>query len=321
MPVCLRCRRDAGLLGRLSFNKQTGRCGKCEQDVQQFVVGFRQAFLNAFGGGLMTDAQWAGLAQYAAANYVNLSEALAFIRGDGLHVLERTLTYFYADGEIDDGEEKYVLDLIRRLEIPDGLARPYLQRLAYLRQLTSIRRGRLPSIHPSIHLESGELCHLETDAVYHKVNPKSVSRVPGRLIATSKKLHFLSASGGSDIILKRIMRVERQAGGIYLELSTKKGNGFYGVEDPMLAEAVIDTLVRMDKRQLLAPQADAASRYIPQDVRQAVWQRDQGKCVQCGAATYLEFDHIIPFSQGGASTVNNVQLLCRKCNLAKGSRI
>ena len=89
----------------------------------------------------------------------------------------------------------------------------------------------------------------------------------------------------------------------------------------MLAEAVIDTLVRMDKRQLLAPQADAASRHIPQDVRQAVWQRDQGKCAQCGSATYLEFDHIIPFSQGGASTVNNVQLLCRRCNLAKASRI
>jgi 5-methylcytosine-specific restriction endonuclease McrA len=117
------------------------------------------------------------------------------------------------------------------------------------------------------------------------------------------------------------MRVDRQASGVYLELSTKKGNGFYSVNDPMMAEAVIDTLVRMDKRQLLAPQPDAASRHIPHDVRQAVWQRDQGLCVQCRAATYLEFDHIIPFSKGGASTENNVQLLCRRCNLAKGSRL
>jgi uncharacterized protein (UPF0248 family) len=158
-------------------------------------------------------------------------------------------------------------------------------------------------------------------ATYNKVNAKSISRVPGRLIATNKKLQFLSASGGADIPLKRIARVDRKPNGVYLELSTKKGNGFYNVDDPMMAEAIIDTLARMDKRQLLSPQSDAASRHIPHGVRQMVWQRDQGKCVQCSAIEYLEFDHIIPFSKGGASTVNNVQLLCRRCNLAKGSRL
>jgi 5-methylcytosine-specific restriction endonuclease McrA len=159
------------------------------------------------------------------------------------------------------------------------------------------------------------------NATYNKVNAKSVSHVPGRLLVTNKKLHFLSASGGADIPLKRILRVERKSNGVYLELSIKKGNGFYIVDDPMIAEAVIDTLVRMDKRQLLAPQSDAASRHIPHDVRQAVWQRDQGKCVQCSAIEYLEIDHIIPFGKGGASTVNNVELLCRKCNLVKEIRL
>lgn len=63
------------------------------------------------------------------------------------------------------------------------------------------------------------------------------------------------------------------------------------------------------------------SRYIPRDVMSAVWQRDDGKCVECGSREDLEFDHIIPFSKGGASTVDNVQILCKKCNLKKSDKI
>ena len=72
------------------------------------------------------------------------------------------------------------------------------------------------------------------------------------------------------------------------------------MSDPALTEAVVDTLVRLNKRELIAPAADADSRHIPHEVRQAVWQRDAGKCVQCGASgpgAWLEFDHIIP--EGG----------------------
>jgi 5-methylcytosine-specific restriction endonuclease McrA len=89
----------------------------------------------------------------------------------------------------------------------------------------------------------------------------------------------------------------------------------------MLAEAVINALARISKRQLIASEKEGESCHIPQEVKIAVWQRDQGRCVQCGDNSYLEFDHIIPFSKGGASTVGNVQLLCRRCNLGKGDRI
>ena len=121
-----------------------------------------------------------------------------------------------------------------------------------------------------------------------------------------------------------LMRVQVQSGGIYLELSRKTGNGFYSASDPLLLEAVIDTIVRMTKRQLVGLNSDNSSRHIPQDVRYTVWQRDQGKCVECGVGgpgAYLEFDHVIPYSKGGASTIGNVQLLCRRCNLRKGDRI
>jgi len=43
------------------------------------------------------------------------------------------------------------------------------------------------------------------------------------------------------------------------------------------------------------------------------------RCVRCGLGEYnLERDHIIPFYQGGAITIENIQPLCAWCNSSKG---
>ena len=60
---------------------------------------------------------------------------------------------------------------------------------------------------------------------------------------------------------------------------------------------------------------------IPLEVQRAVWERDGGRCVQCGSTFNMQYDHIIPFSRGGAATVENLQILCGKCNRAKGANI
>lgn len=67
--------------------------------------------------------------------------------------------------------------------------------------------------------------------------------------------------------------------------------------------------------------AEGGRELIPQGVRQVVWRRDGGRCVQCGAEAHLHFDHIIPVAKGGATTVENLQILCAPCNLSKGARI
>lgn len=64
------------------------------------------------------------------------------------------------------------------------------------------------------------------------------------------------------------------------------------------------------------------TRLIPSQVKKDVWKRDQGKCVLCGESKNLHFDHELPFSRGGTSLlVNNVRLLCAKCNLKKSDKI
>jgi 5-methylcytosine-specific restriction endonuclease McrA len=60
---------------------------------------------------------------------------------------------------------------------------------------------------------------------------------------------------------------------------------------------------------------------LPDDVKLLVWQRDLGRCVKYGSNSELQFDHIIPFSLGGASTPENLQILCGRCNRAKSNSI
>jgi HNH endonuclease len=58
---------------------------------------------------------------------------------------------------------------------------------------------------------------------------------------------------------------------------------------------------------------------IPREVRRAVFERDSGRCVECDSNFDLQYDHVIPVALGGATTVENLQLLCGPCNREKGA--
>lgn len=60
---------------------------------------------------------------------------------------------------------------------------------------------------------------------------------------------------------------------------------------------------------------------IAADIKQFVWTRDGGCCRQCGANVELQFDHVIPVAYGGASTPDNLQILCGPCNRRKGASV
>ena len=52
-------------------------------------------------------------------------------------------------------------------------------------------------------------------------------------------------------------------------------------------------------------------------------KRQDGICAMCGDhfdINEMHADHIVPWSRGGTTTADNCQMLCRDCNLKKGSR-
>ena len=66
-----------------------------------------------------------------------------------------------------------------------------------------------------------------------------------------------------------------------------------------------------------------STRAISDKLRYQVLKRDNFKCCACGASpakdpsVELHIDHIIPWSKGGESTLENLQTLCSKCNIGK----
>jgi 5-methylcytosine-specific restriction endonuclease McrA len=67
--------------------------------------------------------------------------------------------------------------------------------------------------------------------------------------------------------------------------------------------------------------AKAGSRYVPAEVKRAVWIRDGGRCAfvgstgrRCEERGGLEFHHVHSFARGGPATVENIQLRCRAHN-------
>src|SRR5436190_10615081 len=77
---------------------------------------------------------------------------------------------------------------------------------------------------------------------------------------------------------------------------------------------------KASRRRAQLPVGTARPR-IDHDTRLFVWNRDGGRCWNCGSTTDLQFDHVIPLALGGSNTADNVELLCRTCNLAKSAKL
>ena len=106
---------------------------------------------------------------------------------------------------------------------------------------------------------------------------------------------------------------------------------FYWDNDGLSADEVYALLVtrqqrerqRIERAQAIvtygAVPRQASRGSIPDDLKQLVWLRDGGCCRSCGSNVELQYDHIIPVVMGGATSAENLQILCGPCNRKKGA--
>lgn len=83
----------------------------------------------------------------------------------------------------------------------------------------------------------------------------------------------------------------------------------------------------VDRPRAARPSTTGSSnRYIPAAVRREVWRRDGGQCAfvgvagRCAERGLLEYHHRVPFADGGAATVGNLELRCRAHNAYEAER-
>jgi len=62
----------------------------------------------------------------------------------------------------------------------------------------------------------------------------------------------------------------------------------------------------------------ASSKQKVKSLRERIFEK-QDHCVLCGTEQNLTIDHIKPVSKGGTNSIGNLQVLCKPCNIKKGS--
>jgi HNH endonuclease len=107
-------------------------------------------------------------------------------------------------------------------------------------------------------------------------------------------------------------------------------SGRYGERDvlALIRDRQRRSAQRLDRAHMLlnveegqAPRVRGKREPIPREMRRAVFERDGGKCAQCGSSFDLHYDHVLPVALGGATTIDNLQLLCGDCNREKGADV
>ncbi len=242
-------------------------------------------------------------------------------------ILQAALTSIKTKEVIGEEDYEHIRSLTHLLNAKD-LLKPCLKDLDLYSQLFTIRQGELPQVDSgSLLLESGEKLHFKAAALFECTVGGKIRRRTGTLYVGTFKLRFIGRQS-HEVSCKNVFEVafeQTRTPRLSLVVSPGKGTGRYRLKNNNNPGTLLELreiiLFLARKARRLLEREGVSSRYIPDRVKSEVWYRDGGQCVICGAKEYKEFDHVIPLSKGGATTVENLQILCRKCNSEKGDRI
>lgn len=288
----------------------------------------RNVFAEAAWSGRLAPKVWDNLRLSAAKLGFPESDLLASTSLLARSYAEHVLADVKSDGQLSANEEMYLEWLLRTFQFDVGFVSYVHGEIEYLKARGRILEGNLPTVQtPSgVNLKAGELLYFVGDCTFReaRVRQGAVSHLDhqGRLLLTDHRLLFQSSTKSVALHYKSIIQHRPTSSFLQVSVSNKPEMTFFipPNSDPLFAERVT-AILGLHNQSLVRKVSGSVERHIPREVRQRVWQRYGGKCAECGATDYLEFDHIIPVSRGGGNADNNVQLLCRRCNLKKSDHI
>ncbi len=141
-------------------------------------------------------------------------------------------------------------------------------------------------------------------------------------------VHVISVRRAFSLLCKQQAEVVNVEDGQYLsydfeswtELSVFRSKNFREVDDDW---------VRTPNVEIQAPRVIRLLEYdkVPRQAvkfnRRNIFARDGNQCQYCGqkfSTSELSLDHVIPRSQGGGTTWDNIVCACVECNVRKGGR-
>ena len=291
-------------------------------------IGFlRGVFAEAATTGVLDPRLWANLLQSAQQIGFSSQELIAVITPLARSFAEHVLADTKADGHLSGSEEGYLSWLLRSFEFGPEFDAYIRKEMANLRDITLNASGNLQAIQipRGIILQAGEIPHfLQPSTLKLERQSKSGSRSDehvGYLLLTDNRLLFQSKTKPINISYRAIIAWDATEDRIEVSIANKPQMTFSFPGGQMLVPEKFDAMIRMHSQVLQSKLDGGLDRHIPINMRQRIWQHYDGKCADCGAAEYLEFDHIVPVVNGGGNSEQNVRLLCRCCYSKKSGKI
>jgi hypothetical protein len=286
-------------------------------------------FVQSVEDHVITQEEWDGLKRTVATLGLSWDEFLAIVQPHAEPFVEHLLAEARADDDISADEKRWIEWALDRV-----ITRPAFQRyvrgeIADVELRSQVARGILPSIGGAyVGLRAGEIVHAETPATYCRPRATQAGTTyqdtPGTITLTDDRLIFTGDSRSHEVGHRRVIGIAQYNDGFGLN-SSARGGGLYSIGGfgARIFVLLYRVAVRKANQTIVAEGLTDGrpSRHIPRDVRQRVWQSYGGRCAECAATEYLEFDHIIPHARGGTNDERNVQLLCRGCNGTKSDAI
>jgi hypothetical protein len=249
-----------------------------------------------------------------------VQQSIPIARSFVSHVLADAVS----DGEISNEEERNLWRYVQLFGIQD-LSHTIHWTIHRVRTIAELEQNRLPDTLSTVGinwLRSGESLFFSKDASRATIR-SNYSPALGRFHITSERISFVAENSPVEYKISQIREAGNEGPNTLKVITAHKGRESFFIADAEIAAALINCMNRLNNRTASTYTGDTLleRKRISKEVRNAVWIRDQGLCLECGANDYLEFDHIIPVSRGGSNSLENVQLLCRRCNSSKSNKI